>query len=93
MYDALYSSRLPPFSSASVAISALLPSLCSILSAWLKELTMQGYSSNGGMSVFPANDVEHAVGRYLADSAGGSGVKASTREKLQEVQREIRRRF
>lgn len=89
-YDGLYRSRVIPWETQAAA-SFLLPSIASILTNWLKETTVQGYSTNAGYGNFPVNEVELAVSRYIADS--GSDLDGRTKEQLQDVLREIRRRF
>jgi hypothetical protein len=66
--------------------------LISILSSWLKEVSVQGYSAGNSYEVFPANEVEAAVGRYLAD-VPSSDAYGDVRDRLQDINRDIRRRF
>ena len=91
IYDDLFHSRIPPFDSQASA-AQLLPALISIVSSWLKEISVQGYSAGNSYEVFPATEVEAAVGRFLADVPSGDNF-SEVRERLQDINREIRRRF
>lgn len=52
----------------------------------------KGYSNTYG--AFPANQVEEAIGGYLGDASLDVNEQSrACREKLQEVLREVRRRF
>lgn len=96
IYDELYRSRISPWHTQSAA-SYLLGSISTIVTAWLKEVNVQGYGGSAGMGNFPAAEVELALGRYVADAGGsGSGDQGQQNEvkmKLEEALREIRRRF
>ena len=63
-----------------------------ILSYWLKEVATQGYGEPSNYGSFPANQVEEAVGRYLADDSVSSDNR-QVKEKLADIVREVRRRF
>lgn len=91
IYDDLFQSRIPPFDTQASA-AQLLPAIISILSSWLKEVTVQGFSAGNAYEVFPANEIEVAIGRYLADAPSSDGYR-DVRECLQDINREIRRRF
>ena len=91
IYDDLFHSRIPPYDTQAAA-AQLLPALISILSSWLKEVSVQGYSAGNSYEVFPANEVEAAVGRYLAD-VPSSDAYGDVRDRLQDINRDIRRRF
>ena len=47
---------------------------------------------SNGYGAFPANEVDEAVGRYIADTSIPAGNK-QVKERLADISREIRRRF
>lgn len=78
--------QIPPFQSKA-AIHFLASDITALLSAWLSEPAPTSASS----AHFPATEVDTAIGKYLM-SLSTAGAE-STVARLQELQREIRRRF
>lgn len=81
--------QVSPFHTTA-ALAFLATDLTVLLSSWLDE---SSHASNYSGYIFPATEVDNAVGKYLMmlNTLGGEGGDAG--RKLIEVQREIRRRF
>lgn len=82
--------QVPPWQTKA-AFTFLLVDLTELLAAWLSDSSPHRTSQTS--SPFPATEIDVAIGKYLMTlSTVGGGVE-DTVARLQEIQREIRRRF
>lgn len=86
--------QVPPWHNPA-GLTFLAADAAELLSTWLSEASsmhLGHFPSSSATDAFPATEVDTAVGKWLMGLASEQVAKAVT-SKLQEVQREVRRRF
>ncbi|GAA6057256.1 hypothetical protein JCM3770_003825 [Rhodotorula araucariae] len=91
VYDELFTAKVPPWHT-SPGLVFLASDLSVLITSWLAESTSAPSSVS---RTFPATEVETALGRYLMALQSATGAPGATAAvaRLQELQREIRRRY